>query len=431
MTKLVDYVEEGKDARKPFFALLAFQAVHSPLQAPEVDIDKYKDRYTQGHCVRVADIACAIAGVSGIEGQSLFWFRIGALLHDVGKLVVPSEVLNKPGKLTPDEWTLMRSHPSAGVDMLAGIDFPWDVRPLIESHHERWDGKGYPHGLKETETPLSARILAVADVYDALTSIRSYKAALTHEEAIETMRRDVGTAFDPAVFARGWTGLSPERVADEVAYLRRRYAFDDLAFQDETFFTNSARVDAIAEHFLQRNLSITWTATLRADQACRLGDDLFAKTVRSGLRRVMVGVESGSQEMLDRLQKDMKIDQVRATAAMCTRHGVGAIFNFIVGFPGESEQSMQATLALASGLLGLAAFWFDNAPAAAVGGVLMLANWPYTMIVIAPTNRALGATADENAGPQSRALIRHWGRLHAVRSALGLAGAGAFLVASI
>ena len=161
-----------------------------------------KDRYTQGHCVRVADLACAVASESGIEGQSLFWFRIGALLHDVGKLVVPSEVLNKPGKLTPEEWALMRSHPSAGVDMLAGIDFPWDVRPLIESHHERWDGKGYPHGLKETEIPLSARILAVADVYDALTSIRSYKAAFTHEEAIEIMRRDVGTAFDPAVFAR-------------------------------------------------------------------------------------------------------------------------------------------------------------------------------------------------------------------------------------
>jgi diguanylate cyclase (GGDEF)-like protein/putative nucleotidyltransferase with HDIG domain len=161
-----------------------------------------KDRYTQGHCERVADVACAIAAASGIEGQSLFWFRIGALLHDVGKLVVPSEVLNKPGKLTPEEWELMKSHPSAGVDMLAGIEFPWDVRPLIESHHERWDGKGYPHGLKETAIPLSARILAVADVYDALTSIRSYKAALTHEDALEIMRRDVGTAFDPAVFAR-------------------------------------------------------------------------------------------------------------------------------------------------------------------------------------------------------------------------------------
>ncbi|HTH23502.1 MAG TPA: radical SAM protein [Vicinamibacterales bacterium] len=155
---------------------------------------------------------------------------------------------------------------------------------------------------------------------------------------------------DPAVFNRGWTGLAPERIADEIAFLDQRYSVDDVAFQDETFFTHAQRVNALADEFLKRNLSITWTATLRADQACRLGDELFAKVVRSGLRRVMVGVESGSQEMLDRLQKDMKLEQVRATADMCTRHGVGAIFNFIVGFPGESEPSMQATLALAKEL---------------------------------------------------------------------------------
>jgi anaerobic magnesium-protoporphyrin IX monomethyl ester cyclase len=155
---------------------------------------------------------------------------------------------------------------------------------------------------------------------------------------------------DPAVFARGWTGLAPERIGDEVEHLHRLHRMEDLAFQDETFFTHAPRVDALAEQFLRRQLPITWTATLRADQACRLGDDLFAKTVRSGLRRVMVGVESGSQEMLDRLQKDMKLEQVRTTAEMCTRHGVGAIFNFIVGFPGESESGMQATLELAKTL---------------------------------------------------------------------------------
>jgi radical SAM superfamily enzyme YgiQ (UPF0313 family) len=155
---------------------------------------------------------------------------------------------------------------------------------------------------------------------------------------------------DPAVFARGWTGLFPERIGDEVEALHQRYGFDDLAFQDETFFTHAARVDALADQFLSRGLRITWTATLRADQACRLGDALFAKAVRSGLRRVMVGVESGSQAMLDRLQKDMKLDQVGIAAEMCTRHGVGAIFNFIVGFPGESHESMQATLAVAKSL---------------------------------------------------------------------------------
>ena len=155
---------------------------------------------------------------------------------------------------------------------------------------------------------------------------------------------------DPAVYQRGWTALQPERIGDEIDRLHREYRFDDLAFQDETFFTHAARVDALAEEFLRRKLNITWTATLRADQACRLGDGLFAKAVSSGLRRVMVGVESGSQQMLDRLQKDMKIDQVRAAADMCSRHGVGAIFNFIVGFPGESHESMQATLALAKEL---------------------------------------------------------------------------------
>jgi diguanylate cyclase (GGDEF)-like protein/putative nucleotidyltransferase with HDIG domain len=161
-----------------------------------------KDRYTQGHCLRVANLACAVAATCGIEGQALFWFRIGAMLHDVGKLVVPSEVLNKPGKLDENEWALMRSHTTAGVDMLAGIDFPWDVRPIIESHHERWDGKGYPHGLSGESIPLSARILAVADVYDALTSVRSYKVAMSHETALGIMRRDSGTAFDPEVFAK-------------------------------------------------------------------------------------------------------------------------------------------------------------------------------------------------------------------------------------
>ena len=155
---------------------------------------------------------------------------------------------------------------------------------------------------------------------------------------------------DPAVFNRGWTGLEPERIAHEIAFLQRRYRVEDISFQDETFFTQAPRVNALAEQFLTRNLPITWTATLRADQACRLGDDLFAKTVRSGLRRVMVGVESGSQDMLDSLHKDMKLEQVRVAADMCTRHGVGAIFNFIVGFPGESERSMQATLALAKQL---------------------------------------------------------------------------------
>lgn len=160
-----------------------------------------KDVYTQGHCVRVADLACALwTRLATPEDTPLFWFRIGALLHDVGKLMVPAEVLNKPGKLTDDEWAMVRGHPTAGVELLADIEFPWDVRPIVESHHERWDGRGYPHNLAGEAIPLAARVLCIADVYDALTSQRSYKRAFSHHEAIEIMRKDVGTQFDPALF---------------------------------------------------------------------------------------------------------------------------------------------------------------------------------------------------------------------------------------
>ncbi|HVE77618.1 MAG TPA: diguanylate cyclase [Gemmatimonadaceae bacterium] len=159
-----------------------------------------KDRYTLGHCERVADLACALAARVGFDRQSLFWFRIGALLHDVGKLIIPAEVLNKPGRLTPAEWTLVRAHPSAGVEMLKDIDFPWDVVPMVQSHHERWDGAGYPDGLAGEAIPLAARILCIADVYDSLTSERSYKPALPHGEAMRIMRAEAGREFDPHLF---------------------------------------------------------------------------------------------------------------------------------------------------------------------------------------------------------------------------------------
>ncbi|MDQ6612499.1 MAG: diguanylate cyclase, partial [Gemmatimonadota bacterium] len=173
--------------------------------------------YTQGHCQRVAELSCAIAKHSGLDEASMFWFRIGALLHDVGKIVIPPEVLNKPGKLDDDEWELMKSHTTAGVEMLKEIEFPWDVRPMVESHHERWDGGGYPHGLTGEDIPLIARILTIADVYDALTSVRSYKRALTHQETMTILRRDIGTIFDPRVF--GWFEEVAENWPDRIAHL--------------------------------------------------------------------------------------------------------------------------------------------------------------------------------------------------------------------
>jgi putative nucleotidyltransferase with HDIG domain len=155
-----------------------------------------KDRYTQGHCERVAFFACVLADSSGFNSRSLFWFRIGALLHDIGKIIVPTEVLNKPGKLTDEEWAIMKRHPEAGLELVADIDFPGDISAIIRNHHERWDGAGYPDGLKGEEIPFAARILCVADVYDALTTTRSYRPGLTHARAAEIMRASTGQ-FDP------------------------------------------------------------------------------------------------------------------------------------------------------------------------------------------------------------------------------------------
>ena len=160
-----------------------------------------KDQHTQGHCERVADLAGALAAKAGLDETSLFWFRIGALLHDVGKLIVPAEVLNKAGKLTEEEWALVRQHPAAGEQLLADVEFPWDVAPMVRSHHERWDGGGYPDGLVAEAIPLPARILCIADVYDALTTERSYKRAFSQLEAMEIMRREISRQFDPRLFA--------------------------------------------------------------------------------------------------------------------------------------------------------------------------------------------------------------------------------------
>lgn len=155
-----------------------------------------KDHYTQGHCQRVAFFACVLADSTGMDSRSLFWFRLGALLHDIGKIIVPTEVLNKAGDLSDEEWAIMKRHPEAGLELVADIDFPGDVRAIIRNHHERWDGNGYPDGLKGEEIPFAARILCVADVYDALTTARSYRDSLTHTRAAQVMRESTGQ-FDP------------------------------------------------------------------------------------------------------------------------------------------------------------------------------------------------------------------------------------------
>lgn len=167
-----------------------------------------KDRYTSGHCRRVADYACRIAQDAGFPAHEMVWFRMGAFLHDLGKTEVPAEILNKPGRLTDEERRVMERHTVIGDEMLAPVEFPWDVRPMVRSHHERWDGGGYPDRLRAEAIPLAARILRIADIFDALTTTRSYRRPLTPEEALGIMDEDAGS-FDPELFER-FRRLFPE-----------------------------------------------------------------------------------------------------------------------------------------------------------------------------------------------------------------------------
>ena len=155
------------------------------------------DSYTQGHCQRVAELATLLARDTGLDRSVLLWFHMGALLHDVGKLEVPVEVLNKRGRLQPDEMDMMRKHPVFGECLVNDVRFPWDVRPMIRSHHEHWDGSGYPDRLKGEDIPLTARILCIADVYDALTSERTYRPAREPDDAMTIMVLESGKTFDP------------------------------------------------------------------------------------------------------------------------------------------------------------------------------------------------------------------------------------------
>ena len=151
---------------------------------------------------------------------------------------------------------------------------------------------------------------------------------------------------DPFVYSRQWVGLEPERVGSEIERWWRQYRFRDVNFQDETYFTSAPRVAAIAEQFIRRKLPITWAATMRADQCSRLPDETLELCKRSGLRRVLVGVESGSPDMLKRIKKDITVEQVLETAERCMSFGIKVRFPFIVGFPDEDDETLEQTLAL-------------------------------------------------------------------------------------
>jgi len=169
-----------------------------------------KDQVTHGHIRRVQRHTLAVAAALGVtDPRELKAIEAGALLHDIGKLVVPDYVLNKPSALTHAEFETMKKHASMGARILTAVDFPYPVVPIVRHHHEQWDGRGYPDGLISVEIPLGARILAVVDCFDALTSDRPYRPRLTDQRAIEILRSRKATYYDPVVVEK-FIELIPE-----------------------------------------------------------------------------------------------------------------------------------------------------------------------------------------------------------------------------
>lgn len=174
------------------------------------------DTYTFGHCERVAGHAVAVAQALGMDVHGQTTIRLGAYLHDLGKVRVPHEILNKPGPLTHDEFEVVQMHPVWGIELLAKVDFPWDLKPIIRWHHERYDGTGYPDRLRGEAIPVTAQIVGIADVYDALTTTRSYRPALSRQAAlaeIEGCRRWWSDAVYAAFFASLAEVPAPKAVA--------------------------------------------------------------------------------------------------------------------------------------------------------------------------------------------------------------------------
>jgi putative two-component system response regulator len=158
-----------------------------------------RDKETEGHTQRVTILTEKIARLAGMSDDDLINIRRGSLLHDIGKLGVPDSILHKPDKLTDEEWGIMRQHPQYAFDMIVPIEY---LRPALDipyCHHEKWDGSGYPRGLKGEEIPLSARIFAIIDVWDAVTSDRPYRPAWDNQKALDYIREQSGKHFDPHI----------------------------------------------------------------------------------------------------------------------------------------------------------------------------------------------------------------------------------------
>jgi PAS domain S-box-containing protein len=175
-----------------------FQAYDATIEGWSRAMD-LRDHETEGHTLRVTELTIRLAQVAGLSEEDITYVRRGSLLHDMGKLGIPDSILHKPGPLDDDEWTLMRLHPVFAFEMLSPIKYLQKAMNIPYCHHEKWDGSGYPRGLKGEEIPIAARIFSVVDVYDALTSDRSYRPAWSKEKTLDYISSLRGIHFDPKV----------------------------------------------------------------------------------------------------------------------------------------------------------------------------------------------------------------------------------------
>ena len=193
ITQMMNYEKELEKSLKRLSIL--FDEIISAMS----DLVEIRDPYTAGHQRKVAEIAVEIAHHLGLDDDKIKAIKYAGLTHDIGKIAIPSEILTKPGKLTELEYEMIKRHPEIGYKILKDIDFPWPVAEIVYQHHERLDGSGYPRGLKNGEILFEARILAVADVVEAMSSHRPYRPALGIEVAIEEIKKNRGRLYDPEV----------------------------------------------------------------------------------------------------------------------------------------------------------------------------------------------------------------------------------------
>jgi putative nucleotidyltransferase with HDIG domain len=226
-----------------------------------------KDQITHGHIRRVQTLAVGLARKVGVTDSNLIKaIEAAALLHDTGKLAVPEYILNKPGKLTSAEFEKMKLHVTVGADILTAIDFPYPVVPIVRCHHENWDGTGYPSGLKGTDIPIGARILAVVDCFDALTSDRPYRPRLSDDEAFGILFQRRGSMYDPLVvdtFAQVYREIAPQPLPS--GNTRR-------ALQEITSSTSKTGSHSLASRSQENTSSIDQMLTLFASAHALTGN---------------------------------------------------------------------------------------------------------------------------------------------------------------